>query len=273
MIELSNLSVGYKRRGGCGHVVAAGMNATLRRGRLTCLIGPNGAGKSTLLKTMTAFLPPLAGEICYYSCPGGDSPSLVISSASSSVVEVRREASRLARLVSVVLTERPDIKNMTVREIVALGRSPYTGFWGIMDGVDNDIVDESMSLAGIASLSRRDVQTLSDGERQKMMIAKALAQRTPVIVLDEPTAFLDYPSKVETMGLLRRLCHEEGKTVLLSTHDIEIAMQVCDTLWLMADGSLATGTPAELAANGVLSLFIDREGISLDTRTLSIRIG
>jgi len=131
-----------------------------------------------------------------------------------------------------------------------------------------------MELVGIAELGSRMITTLSDGERQKMMIAKALAQMTPLIILDEPTAYLDYPSKVEMMRLLKRLSRDTGKTIFLSTHDLEIALQTADTLWLMTRCSpLGIGSPAELAANGSLSRFIDREGISFQLADMHIYIG
>ncbi len=161
---------------------------------------------------------------------------------------------------------------MTVEDIVGLGRSPYTGFWGTLDDDDKAVVEESMSLVGITHLRSRMIQTLSDGERQKMMIAKALAQQTPVIFLDEPTAFLDYPSKVEMLQLLRRLSHDTDKIIFLSTHDMELALQIADELWLMMPDGISVGTPAELAANGRLSAFINRPGITFNPQTLTIKI-
>ena len=179
----------------------------------------------------------------------------------------------MSRLVGVVLTARPEAMNMTVEETVALGRTPYTGFWGTLSDEDKRIVGESMEHVGISRLARRVISTLSDGERQKMMIAKALAQQTPIIFLDEPTAYLDYPSKVETMLLLSRLSHDMGKTIFMSTHDLELALQTADTLWLMAgDGRIHTGTPRELAASGDLSAFVERSGITFDKDTLHINV-
>jgi iron complex transport system ATP-binding protein len=178
----------------------------------------------------------------------------------------------LSHTIGIVLTGKPDVQNMTVEDIVALGRSPYTGFWGTLDDDDKAVVEESMSLVGITHLRSRMIQTLSDGERQKMMIAKALAQQTPVIFLDEPTAFLDYPSKVEMLQLLRRLSHDTDKIIFLSTHDMELALQIADELWLMAPDGISVGTPAELAANGRLSAFINRPGITFNPQTLTIKI-
>ena len=161
---------------------------------------------------------------------------------------------------------------MTIEELVGMGRSPYTGFWGTLDAEDEKIVRDAIRLVGIENLQGRMVHTLSDGERQKVMIAKALAQQTPIIYLDEPTAFLDFPSKVEMMQLLRRLAAEEQKTIFLSTHDVELSLQLADKIWLMEPEQLSVGTPAELAAEGVLSRFIEHDGIVFDKDSLTIHI-
>lgn len=254
-IQLINLGIGYMTKHGV-RTVAEGINGTIRKGELTCLLGPNGVGKSTLLRTLSAFQPMTAGEVLI---EGHDMTSF--------------SDKEMSRLIGVVLTEKPDVRNMRVRELVSLGRSPYTGFWGTYSKEDLKIVDEAISLVGIDTLSRRMVHTLSDGERQKVMIAKALAQQTPVIYLDEPTAFLDYPSKVEVLQLLRRISREAGKTIFLSTHDVELALQLADTVWLMShEEGMTVGTPRQLAQQGALSRFIEREGITFDAETLTIKI-
>ena len=162
---------------------------------------------------------------------------------------------------------------MTVRELVSLGRSPYTGFWGTYSKDDLQVVDEAIAMVGIEALSKRMVHTLSDGERQKVMIAKALAQQTPVIYLDEPTAFLDYPSKVEVLQLLSRISHEADKIIFLSTHDVELALQMADTIWLMTKGEqMAIGSPKALAEQGSLGRFIERDGIAFDPVTMAIKV-
>ena len=236
MITLENLSIGYTSKNN-RKVVAEGINATLNDSELTCLIGPNGIGKSTLLRTLSAFQPPLEGSITI------DGKRLETLSDKE-----------VSRLIGVVLTTKPDVQNITVTELVGLGRSPYTGFWGTLNEKDSEIVEESIAKTGITHLAERMIQTLSDGERQKVMIAKALAQQTPVIYLDEPTAFLDYPSKVDMLMLLRQLAHDTGKTIFLSTHDLELALQLADRLWLLsAATSLEVGTPEELAATGSLA--------------------
>ena len=230
-ITLRDLSVGYQHPRRTPTTVLAQLNATLHAGQLTCLLGANGIGKSTLLRTLAAFQPPISGQMCYYS----DEQAAPINLATLS-------QARLARLVSVVLTAKPSVENLSVEQIVALGRSPYTNIWGTLRADDHRMVAWAMDVVGITSLRHRLVQTLSDGERQKMMIAKALAQDTPVILLDEPTAFLDYKSKVEVLGLLARLAHETDKMVLLSTHDLEQAVHAADALWVVAKQQLGDGT-------------------------------
>ena len=230
-ITLRDLSVGYQHPRRTPTTVLAQLNATLYAGQLTCLVGANGIGKSTLLRTLAAFQPPISGQMCYYS----DEQAAPINLATLS-------QARLARLVSVVLTAKPSVENLSVEQIVALGRSPYTNIWGTLHADDRRMVDWAMDAVGITNLRHRLVQTLSDGERQKMMIAKALAQDTPVILLDEPTAFLDYKSKVEVLGLLARLAHETNKMVLLSTHDLEQAVHAADDLWVVAKQQLGDGT-------------------------------
>ena len=254
-VKLQQLSIGYRSHKAV-KTVAADINADIRQDELTCLLGANGVGKSTLLRTLSAFQPKLGGSIVVGGRDIAD-----------------YDAKALSRLVSVVLTEKPDVRNMSVRDLVALGRSPYTGFWGTNSAADLRVVDEALQLVGIDRLADRSVDTLSDGERQKVMIAKALAQQTPVIYLDEPTAFLDCPSKVEVLLLLKRICREQHKTIFLSTHDVELALQVADRIWLLDSvAGLTVGTPRELADDGTLSRFVERDGIVFDRQTLTISI-
>ena len=187
-IQLRNLAIGYKGKNDT-KVVASDICTAINGGELTCLLGANGVGKSTLLRTLSAFQPKLEGEIDIMG--------------------------REIGTIGVVLTEKCDVRNMTARELIEMGRAPYTGFWGTLHGEDREIVERSIALVKIENLADRMVHTLSDGERQKVMIAKALAQQTPVIFLDEPTAFLDFPSKVEIMQLLHQLTRETGKTIFL----------------------------------------------------------
>lgn len=182
-------------------VVAKDINAELLPGELVCLVGRNGAGKSTLIRHILK-----------------ENPD--------------------PKFISVVLTDRIDIERMTVRDIVAMGRMPYTGFFGKLTEEDERIVTEAIETLSLEEFSDRQINTLSDGERQKAIIAKALAQQTPYILLDEPTAFLDYPSKVSTMQMLKKLCKENNKAILISTHDLDIALKYCDKVWRMTDGTL-----------------------------------
>lgn len=228
-IRLENLSIGYKK----GGTVASGINATFRGGELTCLIGSNGIGKSTLLKTISGYLPARSGSIWF-------------ADGSVETRSSEMSQSEMARTVSIVLTAVPNVQNLTVTEMVGMGRSPYTGFWGTLSDNDKEIVSESIASVGIVKLSDRMIQTLSDGERQKVMIARALAQQTPVILLDEPTAFLDFPSKAELMKLLARLAHEQGKNILLSTHDLSLAVRLADRLFLFADGQIRSVSSDEV---------------------------
>ena len=254
-IRIENLTIGYPGKSDV-KVVAQGINASIFSGELTCLLGANGVGKSTLLRTLSAFQPKLAGNI------------QILGKELSTYTD-----KQLSRLISVVLTEKPDIRNMTVDELVGLGRSPYTGFWGTLQKEDKEIVDRSIELVGITALKGRMIQTLSDGERQKVMIAKALAQETPVIYLDEPTAFLDYPSKVEMMQLLHQLSRQTDKTIFLSTHDLELALQIADKVWLMdKQKGVSIGTPEDLSLQGILGSFFTRKGIVFDAEAGLFRV-
>ena len=215
MLRLSNLSVGYKSR-----VIASGINAELQRGKLTCLLGVNGCGKSTLLRTMCGFIAPLEGEVFLGEQPMG---SLT--------------AQERARNISIVLTHNEEIRGMTVWDVVAMGRNPYTGFWGRLDDEDREIIRKSLEMVGLSgdvnNFEHRRITEISDGERQKVMTAKAIAQQTPVILLDEPTAFLDYPSKGKMFKLLAQIARDMDKAILLSTHDLEHAKQYADLAWVM----------------------------------------
>lgn len=253
-IELNKLSIGYTHNRQQMPVMGV-IDATLESGELVALIGANGAGKSTLLRTLSAFQQPLSGSITY---PDGKRDS--------------RTASELSTQLAVVLTGNGNIQNLTVREVVAMGRSPYTNFLGRLRKHDEEIIAEALTMVGITQLAERRVETLSDGERQKAMIAKALAQQTPVIMLDEPTAFLDFNSRVQLFRLLQRLAHETGKAILVSTHDLELVLQLADKVWLIQDKKMFTGGVEELAANGTLKRFIDGDGIEYNATENRIEI-
>lgn len=245
-IHIENLSVGYvgsRRR----HIVASGIGGTIVAGSLTCLLGANGVGKSTLLRTLAAFQPPLEGKI--------------LMDGQDLTAWTRRE---LARKVTVVLTMRPQVQHLTVSGLVAMGRAPYTGFWGRLATADRLAVEQAMKAVGMEGYAHKRVVQLSDGELQKTMIAKALAQETPVILMDEPTAFLDFRARADVMCMLGRLAHEQKKTIFLSTHDVQMAVQTADWLWLMDATETCQGTPSSLAASGVLRQFLGSAADSMD---------
>lgn len=244
MISLHNLTVGYGEK-----AILSDINQTLEPGRLVCLLGSNGVGKSTILRTLAGFLQPLAGEVLL---DGKDLSSLSLSQRS--------------KTVSIVLTERVEVPYMKVADLVGMGRSPYTGFFGTLTKEDKQIVGEAIEMVGISNLAERTIDTLSDGERQKAFLAKALAQQTPIILLDEPTAFLDFHAKISTLRLMQKLAHETKKIILMSTHDVEMALRLSDLLWIVQDGKIRTGTTASLTESGILRQFLGDEAISMQTR-------
>ena len=240
-VKASNLSVGYGKQ-----PILCNVDFTLRPGQLAVLIGANGSGKSTLLRTLAAVQPALAGHI---------------------FIDGREMASysrrRLARHLSVVFTDRSGGGALTVRECVEIGRHPYTGIFGRLDKADRKIVDDSMAAAGIADKADRYIGTLSDGERQKAMIARALAQQTQFIILDEPTSFLDGAGRLDIMRLLRRLA-DEGHAILLSTHDTAPAIAVADTLAVINGDELHMGPKDKIIASGALDRAFPEAGIRFD---------
>lgn len=248
VVEGENLTIGYqvgKKR----TEVHAGLNFQLFRGELTCLLGANGAGKSTLLRTLAAAQPSLSGGLRLL---GRD-----LSDYSE------RE---LSRTIGVVLTDRTQAGGLTVYELVALGRQPYTGFFGRLNKEDKRLVEHALQAVEIAHKARCYMAELSDGERQKVMIAKALVQECPLILLDEPTAFLDVVSRIEIMNLLHRLAVEENRAILLSTHDIEQALVLADRLWLLSssDGLECGVTEDLILGNRMDTLFRERPHIKFD---------
>jgi ABC-type cobalamin/Fe3+-siderophores transport system ATPase subunit len=232
-LEFRDLAIGYRSRRRTS-TVAAGLAAVARRGELTVLLGPNGCGKSTLIRTICGLQPALGGQVVLDGTSVADTP-----------------ADRLARRVGVVLTDRVDPGLLSARELTALGRIPYLGLTGRLTRDDHRIVEQSLDAVDARHLADRPVADLSDGERQRVLTARALAQRPEVLVLDEPTAFLDVPSRTGLIQMLRRLAREQGLTVVMSTHDLELALRVADRAWLLGpDGTLVDGSPDELVRSG-----------------------
>ncbi|MEH0156359.1 ABC transporter ATP-binding protein [Limibacter armeniacum] len=227
-------------------VVGRYEHLTMAKGEFICLIGPNGVGKSTLMRSLTGLQPLIGGRIWldgYFLDEYG--------------------SKNLAKKIAIVLTDQLQTGNMTAREIVQMGRYPYTGMMGHLTKEDHDLVEEVMMLTGTLSLADNTFLKLSDGERQKVMLARALAQDTDIIVLDEPTAFLDMLNRIEMIRLLRTIARDKEKTILLSTHELELALQAADTIWLLKkEGGYFSGGADDLVLSGLLEKYFTSEGIS-----------
>ena len=251
VLTAENLTIGYAPARQAPHIVAGTVSVSLHRGEFVCLLGPNGAGKSTLMRTLVGMQPPLKG--CVY-LSGQD--------------VARLPARDLSRKLSVVLTDRVSVGILAVRDLVALGRYPHTDWTGRLSKPDEQAVSWAIQAARAQHLSHRNVAELSDGERQKAMIARALAQEPELMVLDEPTAFLDLPRRVEIMALLKNLAHTTQKAILLSTHDLDLALRCADCIWLMpAGGPIHVGAPEDLILNGAFEAAFDSDGVRFDADT------
>jgi iron complex transport system ATP-binding protein len=251
LLLIKNLIVGYHQGSKHQKAIAGPLNLSMESGQLICLLGPNGCGKSTLIRTISGLQPALSGNIYL--------------EAENLLAMKPRE---LATKLSLVLTEKVRSGNLDVYSLVALGRYPYSGWLGTLTAADQIMVNKAMEVTGTLGFANRKLESLSDGEAQKVMLARAIAQDTPVIILDEPTAHLDLPSRIQLMRLLHQLAADTRKTILISTHELDLALQVADQLWLMtADGKLQAGMPEELILNGSFQQAFEREGIVFDTST------
>lgn len=259
MLLLHHLTIGYGR-----HIVAHDLSAALRPGRLTALLGVNGVGKSTLLRTIAGLQPVLPASSSHSS--SHDSPPLTWQGQDLRALSPRQ----LARLLSVVLTSRTVDGGLTASEVIQMGRIPYSSYLGTERAADRQAVARAMTLTQTESFRDRPLHTLSDGERQRVFIAKALAQETPLILLDEPTAYLDFPTKVAMLRLLAGLAHASDKAILISTHDVEPALRYADDLWLLTREGLHEGTPRSLADDGTLTAFFAGTGVDFDPQQLRL---
>lgn len=229
IIQTHDLTIGYVTRKAT-YPVQIRLSLEVFQGEMVCLIGPNGCGKSTLLRTIAGLQPPLRGEVRIDNLPLN-----------------KQSLSNKARLLSLVLTDRVEVSNLTVFNLVALGRNPYTDWLGKLSDNDIAIIHEALEQVHMEGYAGRFINELSDGERQRAMIAKALVQDTPVILLDEPTAHLDINNRVEVMMLLHELARRTNKAIVLSTHELDLALQTADKLWLMVPKhGIAVGTPEDL---------------------------
>jgi len=220
-----NLSIGYQ----ANKPVLQDMDFHLPESSLTCIIGDNGVGKSTLLRTIIGAIKPLKGDITV---------------AEASLLSY--SAQQRSRLFSIVLTDRIDDDLITVHELVSMGRMPYTGFFGQLSQDDERIVTSALEKMSITSLKDRHISQLSDGQRQRAMIAKAITQQTPIMILDEPTAFLDFRSRIELMEILKELTQSKI-SILITTHDIQLAEKFADWMWVISDGKIHEGTAEQCA--------------------------
>lgn len=250
VLETHNLCIGYTAPRQPDVVVAANINLSLYRGELVCLLGPNGAGKSTLMRTIAGMQPPLAGRV---SLAGDDVTTL--------------PPRQLATHLSVVLTDRPNLGLLNGYALVALGRHPYTDWTGRLTRYDEAVIRWAVDAVNATDFAERPVMELSDGQRQKLMVARALAQESELILLDEPTAYLDLPRRAEIMRLLRHLAAETGRAILMSMHDLDLALRSADTLWLMSGGQVRVGTPEDLVLNGAFEAAFHSEGVTFDRAT------
>ena len=250
MIQLSNISLAFGER-----TLIEGATTRFECGEMVALLGRNGTGKSTLLRAMAKLGDIAEGEI-------------LVDGKSIADIDIRT----FARLVAFVNTERIDIDSMRAYDLVAIGRSPYTDWMGRLTKEDRAIIERAMQITGVDKLAERMVETLSDGECQRVMIARALAQDTPVILLDEPTAFLDLPNRYELCTLLSRLAHDEGKLILFSTHELDIALSLSDSIALVDTPRLVHMPTSEMISSGNLERLFNSEHISFDAAAKAIKL-
>ena len=249
MIELKHFSVGYK-----GRLLLSEVNATIRKGHLTALIGRNGTGKSTLLRAIAGLNRHYAGDILL-----------------SGLNIVGMRAGQMAKTLAVVTTERTRIAHLRCKDVVAIGRAPYTNWMGRMQDTDREIVMKSLTAVGMEAYAERTMDKMSDGECQRVMIARALAQSTPIILLDEPTSFLDIPNRYELCTLLAQIAHCEEKCILFSTHELGIALSLADSIALIDSPRLLCMTTEEMRQSGCIERLFQNSRIKFDVATSAVK--
>lgn len=254
LLQTKSLTIGYHQPGKSDKILQQDINVKINAGEIISLMGQNGVGKTTFVKTISGLLPKISGQISY-----NNQPLELLS------------AVKLAKILSVVLTEKPYAQNLSVIELLAIARHPYSNWLGILSSKDKEIIDWAITETNINYLANHRLYELSDGQMQKVMIARALAQETDLIFLDEPAAHLDLYNKIEVMTLLRKIA-KQGKGILISTHDMQISTQLSDQLWLFNFNAIVTtGTPEDLILNGALekTLFLDGYGYDMIYGTIS----
>jgi iron complex transport system ATP-binding protein len=250
VLKTENLCIGYRNRSS-DQVVARGLYLSLHPGKLVCLVGRNGIGKSTLLRTLSKMQTPLEGEILLEGTP---------------LKEI--SPNELAKRISLVLTERVPLSNLTVEELIALGRQPYTNWIGKLRREDIGRIRLAMEQSELEELSHKRCDELSDGQLQRAMICRALAQDTKIIILDEPTAHLDIQHKVETFKLLGKIARQLDRSILISTHEVQLAAQIADELWLMTDDGIRCDTPENILNDNGLNRLFDTNSVEFDKQTM-----
>ncbi|MBI5219494.1 MAG: ABC transporter ATP-binding protein [Bacteroidia bacterium] len=242
IIEIHNLNIGYPSK-----TIFSGINLSAYQGELIALIGINGAGKSTLLRTLARLQKESSGKV---TIEGNNIHQYSIKT--------------FAQRVSFVSTEPVYVSNLNVKELVALGRFPHTNWLGKLDEKDSAAVERAIHKTNIENLAEKNINQISDGERQRAMIARTIAQDTDIIILDEPTAFLDLPNRYETVSLLKALSKNENKTVIFSTHDLNIAIRQADKIWLIQKDKIIEGAPEDLVLNNCFTHIFESSKISFD---------
>lgn len=243
MISIQNVTLGYGER-----ILLDNVSAEVEGGRIIALLGRNGAGKSTLLRTLSGMSRPVSGKVLL---EGRDVAAM--------------KPVELARTVSLVNTERVRVPNLFCKDVVALGRAPYTNWVGRMSDRDYGIVQHSLELVGMSSYASKTMDCMSDGECQRIMIARALAQDTDIILLDEPTSFLDLPNRYELVSLLRDMAHRENKCILFSTHELDIAMSLCDFIMLIDNPFMYCDTAEGMKKSGLIGKAFRTPGFDFDS--------
>lgn len=245
-IRLEALEIGYYKNA----PLLESINATARHGELIALLGTNGSGKSTLFKTIMNLIPPIAGKTMV---------------SDKSATQYSRE--EFPKVISFISTEKHNIQHLSIWDFVALGRYPYTNWIGGFTIEDHNLVEKAITITGLEKIKNKSITDLSDGERQRASIARTLAQDTQTILMDEPTAYLDLPAKFELLHLLSLMCRQENKAIIFSTHDVSLALNEADKLWIIHSNTFIEGAPEDLLMNGTISKLFQNNGISLNPLT------
>ncbi|QDO95413.1 ABC transporter ATP-binding protein [Formosa sediminum] len=254
ILKTEDLTIGYRSKQS-EHILSKHINISLGKGELIGLVGGNGIGKSTMLRTLTNTQPALSGQVFI-----------------NDKAVTTYDTLELAQVLSIVFTEKLTSKNVSVFELVALGRQPYTNWIGTLSDIDLEKVNHALELTNIKTLKDKKCFELSDGQLQKVMIARALAQDTDLIILDEPTTHLDMYHKAYTLKLLKKLAQETGKTILFSSHEIDLAIQLCDYMIVMTPDQVVSDAPCNLIIQGVFSTLFPDDLIQFDASTGSFRV-